>query len=173
MSNLKQDTAMKKLLITLLFSVPVLAQDGFRANGQRIVWEKTFPAENANIVALLDKQPNLKVASFIDNIYKGKAEKITNTCESGSALMKNDCKFDFVIVVNLDSYVVKVTNFKILEKFGPMQAKTMANPCEKHYLYNGALKSDDKTQADLNCIDTYLTGVFSIGSATGTAITSN
>lgn len=164
---------MKKLLLTLLLPISAFAQDGFRASGSAIVWEKSFPADNANIVAMLDKQPNLKVASFMDNIYKGKAEKITNTCQSGSGLMKNDCKFDFIIVVNEDSYVVKVTNFKILEKFGPMQAKTIANPCEKHYLYKGALKSDEKTQGDLNCIDSYLSGVFSTGIGTGTALTSN
>ncbi len=163
---------MKKLLLTLLFSVPVLAQDGFKTGATGIVWERSFPADDANIVALLDKQPNLKVASFIDNIYKGKAEKIKNNCESGSGLMKYDCKFDFVIMVNPDYYVVKVTNFKILEKFGPMQAKTVANPCEKHYLYNGAIKTDEKTQGDLSCIDNYLSSVFSVGGA-GTALTSN
>ena len=75
---------MKKLLISLLFSIPALAQDGFRANGSSIVWEKSFPADNANIVALLDRQPNLKVASFMDNVYKGKGDQIKNTCASCS-----------------------------------------------------------------------------------------
>lgn len=163
---------MKKLLFTLLLSTPVFAQDGFRANGPAIVWERSFPADDTNIVALLDKQPNLKVASFMDNMYKGKGIDIQNTCEDGSGLMKNNCKFDFVILVNPDSYVVKVTNLKIIEKFGPMQAKTVANPCEKYLMYNKALKTDDKSSADLNCLDSYLSGVFSV-SGTSTALTSN
>jgi hypothetical protein len=164
---------MKKLLISLLFSIPALAQDGFRANGSNIVWEKSFPADNANIVALLDRQPNLKVASFMDNVYKGKGDQIKNTCASGSGLMKNDCKFDFIIMVNPDYYVVKVTNLKILEKFGPMQARTVANPCEKYFLNKQGLKSDDKTSTDLGCLDSYLSSVFSMGGTAGEALTSN
>lgn len=167
---------MKKLLITLLFSIPVisLAQSGFHASSGNIVWERTFPADNANIVALLDKQPNLKVATFMDNVYKGSGDQIRNTCESGSGLMKNDCKFDFLIIVNPDSYVVKVTNLKILEKYGPMQARTVANPCEKYYMSDNTLRTDDRANNDLGCLDNYLSSVFSIGSVAGTgALTSN
>ena len=167
---------MKKLFLTLLFSIPVLAsaQPGFRSVKGNMVWERSFPADNTNIVALLDKQPNLKVGTFMDNVYKGSAAPAKNTCQSGSGLMKNDCKYDFIIIVNPDSYVVKVTNLKMLEKFGPMGAKIIANPCEKHYVYNGALKSDEKSVGDLGCLDNYLSSIFSgTTTSTGNALTAN
>ena len=87
--------------------------------------------------------------------------------------MKNDCKFDFIIMVNPDYYVVKVTNLKILEKFGPMQARTVANPCEKYFLNKQGLKNDDKTSTDLGCLDSYLSSVFSMSGTAGEALTSN
>jgi hypothetical protein len=165
---------MKKIILSLLFSIPALAQSGFSANSGTIVWERSFPAENANIVALLDSQPKLRVGTFMDNVYKGTGDQIKNTCASGSALMKNECKFDFIIVVNPDSYTVRVTNLKILEKFGPMQARVMANPCEKHFIYKSALKSDEKSKTDLSCLDNYLSTVFSMNSLTSSgALTSN
>lgn len=166
---------MKKLLLTLLFTGAAFAQDGFKSNNGNLVWERTFPADNANIVALLEKEPNLKVGTFMDNVFKGRGNEIKNTCDGGSGLMKNNTKFDFLIIVNPDSYTVKVTNLKFLEKFGPMQTRVVANPSEKYYVYNGAVKNDDKTKGDFNCLDNYLSSVFSSEpvTTTGNALTSN
>lgn len=166
---------MKKLLLTLLFAGAAFAQDGFKSNNGNLVWERTFQANNANIVALLEKEPNLKVGTFMDNVFKGSGNEIKNTCDGGSGLMKNNCKFDFLIIVNPDSYTVKVTNLKFLEKYGPMQTRIMANPCEKYYVYNGAVKSDDKTKGDFDCLNNYLSSVFSADpiTSTGNALTSN
>ncbi|OYQ36318.1 hypothetical protein CHU92_09870 [Flavobacterium cyanobacteriorum] len=159
---------MKKILIMLLSAITALAQNDFKVAGQEISWEKSFPADDTNIVALLEKQPGLKVVSFTDNVYKGHGSLTKNNCESGSGLMRNNCNFNFLIMVNPDSYVVKVTNLQVLEKFGPMKAKTVASPCEKYFLGKEGLKKDEKTIADLNCLDNYLTDIFAIGSTGNT-----
>jgi hypothetical protein len=164
---------MKKLLLIVLFSIPAMAQDGFKAQGREIIWEKTFPVNNADVVALLDRQPELKVSSFIDNAYKGSVREISNTCEGGSGLMKNNCKFDFIVLVNPDHYVVVVRNLKLLEKYGPMQARTIANRCEKYFLYNRALKDDEKSVNDLSCLDNFLTGIFSVQQSASLGTASN
>ncbi|RZJ71656.1 MAG: hypothetical protein EOO45_11645 [Flavobacterium sp.] len=166
---------MKNLVLSLLFCVPVMAQmTSFKSEGETLVWERTFPADNANIVALLEGQPNLKVNSFMDNVYKGTGNEIKNTCDGGSGLTKNDCKFDFIILVNPDHYVVKVKNMKVLEKFGPMQTRTVANRFEKYYMDGSKVKADDRAAADLGCMENFLDSVFSTGiTSSGGALTSN
>jgi hypothetical protein len=156
---------MRKVLLALLFSLPVFAQDGFRGEKGNLVWERVIPVENANIVAILDAHPNLKVASFMENVYKGSSEETKITSTSGSALIKNNCKYDFLIMVNPDSYVVKVTNIKFVEKYGPMQTRIIANRAEKYFMNDTALRADDKSKTDLTSMDTYFSGMFSAGPA--------
>lgn len=153
---------MKKILITLLFSIPVFAQDGFKAEDNSIVWEKSFTAQNANIVPVLEREPGLEVGGFMDNVFKGYGNNISCNCNEGSGLMKNNLKFEYIIMVNPDYYVVKVKNIKIIEKYGPMQARVIANSFEKYFLDETALRTDAKSQTDINCLNKYLTGIFSL-----------
>lgn len=166
---------MKNLILTLLVSVSAFAQQGFRTEGQNLVWERTFSAHNADIVAFLNGQPDLKVTTFSENTFEGYSNQMQNRCNGGSALMKNDCKFDFTIMVQPDHYIVRITNLKILEKYGPMQARVVANACEKYFVDGKTVKTDARSQTDLRCLDTFLRSMFSAGSV-GTssgALTSN
>lgn len=164
---------MKKLLLALLFTLPAMAQDGFRNEGGKLVWERTYPAA-ANVASILETQPDLKVTTFISDVHTGTAEKIKNTCDSGSAVMRNDCKFDFEVRKTENSYVVTVTNLKIIEVMGPMQARTVVSRCEKYLVdANRKVKKDTRSQGDMACLDNFLTGVFGGGSLTGGALTAN
>ena len=164
---------MKKLLL-LLFCLPALAQTGFKSDETGLVWQGVFSAENANIAAVLDKDPNLKVGGFLDNMYKGMGDEIQNTCEGGTGLMKNKIKFDFIILSDPNGYVVKVRNLKIIEKYGPMQARTMANPSEKYFMDGNTIKTDNTSQANMACLNNFFTALFSPQpEAKGTALMSN
>lgn len=165
---------MKKLLL-LLFCLPALAQTGFKADGEDIVWQKKFDAQNANIVAILEKQEGLKVGGFMDNMYKGQGFDVQNTCDGGTGLMKNPLKFSFIILTDPFGYVVKLRNIKVIEKYGPMQARTMANPVEKYFLDGTDLKTEGIAQQNMECLDTFLTEMFSPApdKPENTALTSN
>jgi len=163
---------MKKLLFSLLFALPVMAQDGFKNEGGNLVWQHTYPA-TVNVQALLDSNPDLQVVTFINDVHKGAAEKINNTCEQGSATMRNDCKFDFEVRRYNNNYVVTVTNLRIIEVMGPMQARTLANRCEKYFVdASRKIKKDQRTQNDMSCVDSFLTGIFG-GTIDNTALTAN
>lgn len=166
---------MKKFILLLLFTLPALAQNGFKTEGNALVWERVFPANNTDITAVLNRDPNLKVASFMDNVYKGIGFDIKNTCEGETALMKSNCKFQFLIMVNPDSYVVKIRDIKFLEKYGPMQARIMANASEKYFMEGSKLKTDATTQGNMACVDRFLTSLFSPAPVTAEpkAMTSN
>lgn len=164
---------MKKLIMLLLISTSAFSQGGFSTEGKSIVWERIFPADNANIVPILERYPNLEVTGFSENVFQGNTAEIKNTCQGGSGLMKNNCKFDFVIMVNPDHYVVRISNLKIIEKYGPMQARVMANSCEKYFLDESKLKSDSRTLTDMGCLDSFLTSVFSLSGTSSGALTSN
>ncbi|MHA3786661.1 hypothetical protein ACX0HA_00515 [Flavobacterium hauense] len=163
---------MKKLLLSLLFSLPALAQDGFRNENGNLIWEHAFPA-TSNVTATVDNQPDLKVEAMLNGVQTGSAEKIKNTCSDGSPAMRNDCKFNFKVRNENGNYIVTVTDIKIIEVMGPMQARTIVNRCEK-YLVDAALKvkKDSRSQKDINCLDSFLTGVFS-GTMANVAMTAN
>jgi hypothetical protein len=152
---------MKKLILSLLFCLPVFAQTGFKTEGNEVIWQGVFSTETANIVSVLDKEPNLKVGAFIDNMYKGAGEDVQNTCNGGTALMKNKIKFDFVILVDPAGYVVKVRNIKVLEKFGPMQARIMANKVEKYFMAGNKLSDQPNASQNMACMDRFFAGLFS------------
>jgi len=165
---------MKKLLLLLLLSFPVFAQNGFKADAGNVVWERSFNADNANIIAILDRNPDLKVGAFMDNLYKGFGVDVQNTCNGGTPLMKNNLKFEFVILLTPGSYVVKIRNIRILEKYGPMQAKTVANRCEKYFMAGTKLSTEPNASSNMACLDRFLTGLFSpLPETSGKAITSN
>ncbi|WP_294824907.1 hypothetical protein [uncultured Flavobacterium sp.] len=152
---------MKKLLFTLLFSLPLMAQHSFRAEDGSIVWEKSFPVDNVNVVALVESRPALMVDAYMDNIVKGNTKEMEITGNGGSGLMKNNCKFEYVILLENGQYIVKVKDFKFLEKMGPMQMRTVANSCEKYFLDDRKIRPTPITQGNLEYLDNFLTGVFS------------
>lgn len=159
---------MKTLLFTLLFSLPLLAQHSFRTENGNIMWEKAFPVTNVNLVAMVEAQPGFTIDAYMDNLLKGTAKDMAITGEGGSALMKNNCKFEYVIVLEEGQYVVKVKDFKFLEKIGPMQMRTVVNSCEKYFMDQNKIRPTPITQGHLEYLDNFLTGIFS-----GTAITSS
>jgi hypothetical protein len=168
------ENAMKTLLLSLLFCIPAIAQTGFKTEGNNIIWQGVFSTENADILAVLDRDPNLKIGSFMDSMYKGKADDVQNTCDGGTALMKNKIKFDFVILQDPAGYVVKVRNIRIIEKFGPLQAKTVATRCELYFMDNGKINTQPNAADNISCMDRFFTGLFGTQpEASGTAITSN
>lgn len=150
---------MKKLLLSLLFTLPALAQDGFRNENGNLVWEHTYPA-TTNMQALVESNPQLEVDVFTADAFNGKANDVKNTC-GGAVLMKNDCKFDFAIRKTDGNYIVTVSSLRMIEKLGPMQARVIESRCEK-YLVDAALKvkKDPRSQNDMNCLDNFLTGLF-------------
>lgn len=167
---------MKKLLL-LLFCLPALAQTGFKADGKDIIWQKSFSAESADIASILDRNPNLKVGGFMDNMYKGMAMDIKNTCTGGTGLMENHIKFDFVILTDPAGYVVKVRNLKILEKYGPLQSRIRANPAENYFMDGEALKTEGVAEQNMVCLDSFLASLFApsteIQAPNPTAVTIN
>ena len=159
---------MKKLILTLLFSLPVLAQHGFRAENGNIIWEKSFPVGSVNVAALLKAQPALKTDIFTDNECKGSANDIKIEGNGGSAMMKNNCKFDFDIAIEGNSYIVKIHNMKFLERVGPMQLRTIISSFEKYFMDERKLRPTPVTQSNLAYLDNFFTGIF-----TGTVISSS
>jgi hypothetical protein len=166
---------MKKILLLLLLTVPAMAQHNFKTEKGCIVWERFYSSSNADIKALVASNDKLTLTSADTNVFLGVGESVPNTCGTGSALMKCDTNFNFTIMAVTDGYMVKVTNFFFLEKYGPMQMRTVPNSLAKYYLEYGKIRSSEKTQTDLACVDSFLTSVFSNGvlQPEGTALTSN
>ena len=151
---------MKKLLLSLLFTLPALAQDGFRNERGNLVWQRLYPA-TTNIDAALQHTQGIEIDMAGNNTYIGRGNEVTNTCQGGTPLMKNKCKFDFTVKLEEGNYVVTITNIRIIEKMGPMQARIFANRAEKYFV-NADLKirKDPRTQTDMACMDNFLSGIF-------------
>jgi hypothetical protein len=159
---------MKKLILTLLFSLPVLAQHGFRAENGNIIWEKSFPVGSVNVAVLLKAQPALDTDIFTDNECKGSAMDMKIEGDGGTAMMRNNCKFDFDIAIEGNSYVVRIRNMKFLERVGPMQLRTIVSSFEKYFMDERKLRPTPITQGNLAYLDNFFTGIF-----TGTVISSS
>ena len=85
--------------------------------------------------------------------------------------MRNNCKFDFAVKKDNDNYVVTVTNLKVIEVMGPMQARTIVSRCEKYFVdAANKVKKDARTQKDMGCMDSFLSGIFGAG-VEGSAVT--
>ena len=159
---------MKALILTLLFSLPVLAQNNFRAENGAIIWEKSFPAGSTDVAALLEAQSAIKIDMAVDNQVKGIAKELKIEGEGGTTLMKSNCNFDFDIALEGDHYIVRVVNLKFLEKVGPLQMRTIVSSWEKYFMDNRKIRPTPITQGNLQYLDEFLSGVFS-----GTIITSS
>jgi len=150
---------MNKLLLLLLFTLPALAQNGFKMQNGSMVWERTFPA-GTEIRTIIEKQDKLKLLSTEETSFNGKAEAIKNNTGTESVRLKCDANFDFTVTVMPQGYLVRVTNFNFLEKYGPMQLRIVPGSLEKYYVEYGKIRNSPKTQNDLNYVDSFLTGVF-------------
>jgi len=154
---------MKKLLLSLLFALPAMAQDGFRNENGSLVWERIYPA-GTNMGAALEGTRGIQITTFFNNTYTGMGDEVQNTCRNGTPLMKNNCKFDFVVKQQDGSYIVTVTNLRIIERLGPLQARIMANRAEKYFVdANLKVRDDGRTKTDLMCLDSFLDSIFSSG----------
>ncbi len=149
----------KKILLSLLFTLPAFAQDGFRNENGNLVWEHTYP-ETANMQAIVESNPKLEVDVFTNDAFTGKGNDVKTTC-GGAVLMKNDCKFDFSVRKQNSTYVVTVTSLRMIERMGPMRARVIESRCEKYFV-DAALKvkKDTRSKNDMNCLDNFLTGLF-------------
>ena len=143
---------MKKLLFSLLFALPVMAQDGFKNDNGNLEWHYTY-APVTNMQSLIDSKPDLQVIAFFNDTYTGTVNKVKNTCTQGSAVMRNDCSFDFEIRRENGNYVAVVSNIKIIEVMGPMRARTIESRCEKYFV-DAALK------VKKGCTDTKRYGLY-------------
>lgn len=156
----KMRNAMKKILLSLLFTLPVLAQDGFTNNNGHLVWQRTYPA-TTDINAALQNTQGIQIVAAAGSNFTGMGDEVSNTCQGGTALMSNKCKFDFDVKMENGNYLVTITNIRIIEKMGPMQARILANRAEKYFV-NADLKirKDTRTQTDMACLDNFLTDLF-------------
>jgi hypothetical protein len=150
---------MKTIILFLLFAVPVLAQNGFRTEKGKIIWEHTYD-ENANIETLIKGQEKLSLLLVEGNVYDGIADAIKSTVDANSVRLASDANFSFTITKIDGGYKVRVYNYVFLEKYGPMQMRTVPNAIEKYYLEYGKIRNSDKTKTDLGYLDGFLTGAF-------------
>ncbi|KOS06234.1 hypothetical protein AM493_09475 [Flavobacterium akiainvivens] len=164
---------MKTIVLFLLCTLPALAQDGFRTEKGKIVWEHTFTENVPNLESLITAQEKMKLVSEEESLYTGKAEAIKSTIDVNSVRLASDANFDFTITKVAGGYKVRVTNYVFLEKYGPMQLRIIPNSLDKYYLEYGKIRNSDKTKTDLGYVDGYLTGLFlsQIVTAQGPALT--
>lgn len=169
---------MRKLLL-LLFCLPVMAQTAYKTEKGEIIWEKIYDtAEHIDVTALLNSHPELKQRETLENMYTGEAFELKNTCQGGTGLMQNPISFDYVIYTEPHryGYVVRVKNIRIVERFGPMQARTVATPVEKYFVDKGVVKATGVATQNMDCMDSFFTQMFAPGGTPAeapTALTSN
>ncbi|KOS06235.1 hypothetical protein AM493_09480 [Flavobacterium akiainvivens] len=163
---------MKKLLLLLLVTAPVMAQHGFKMENGNVVWERFYSIPQNDIKAMVSANEQLSLSSAEEATYTGRGAEVQNTCSSGSTLMKCPVDFTFTIMTVADGYFVRVENFMFLEKYGPMQMRTVPTGLGKHYVERGKIRTTDKANTELACVDSFLSGVFSGGGA-NTALTAN
>jgi hypothetical protein len=162
---------MNKILLLLLFTVPALAQNGFRMEKGKMIWEHTF-ATIQDINTLVTNVKGMSTDGAEGNVFKGKGAEVKSTVETESIRLKSDANFTFTITVVPGGYVVKVSNYVFLEKYGPLQMRIVQNPIEKYYVEYSKIRQTPKSQNDLHVLDGFLTGVFSGQAATADAVSS-
>lgn len=151
---------MKTTILFLLFTLPLFAQNGFKAEKGKIVWEHFYPETNAKFDSIVKRHEKIKVLSSDNVLYTGKAEGIKSTIDSNSVRLESDANFDFTITRVDGGYKVAVTNYTLLEKYGPLQMRIIPATLGKYYIDNGKIRPSVKTQTDLSYVDGFLTGLF-------------
>lgn len=152
-----QKPIMKKVLLLFIFFISfskAFSQDNFVALDNKLVWETVFINNEPNIAGILQKHSKFKITEGKDGIYTGKAAKMSSNCDSQSKALNHEYDFDFEIEVSEGKYRVTITNIVFKGKGG---AKA-----EKFFLEKGEVKSTKAVEADLTCLDTYFTKLFSM-----------
>ncbi len=148
---------MKTLILFLLFSVSCWSQtNGFATRHKSLVWENVVITNETNIPELLSRHPRLKITSSSGSVYKGTGSLIKNTCPGTSAFMENEFSFDFEIELSEGKYRITVMDIVYVQPKGKKVA------AEKYFLDKGAMKHDEISKADLNCLDVYFNRIFTM-----------
>lgn len=151
---------MKAIVFFLLLAVPALAQHGFRAEKGKIVWEHFYTEDGAVIKAAIESRDKMKLDVTDLAAMSGNADGIKSTLDINSARLESDADFDFTVTKVEGGYKVVVTNYTLLEKYGPMQMRIIPASLGKYYMDNDKIRTSEKTKTDLAYVDAFLTSVF-------------
>lgn len=147
---------MKSLVFFLLISLQAFCQsNNFSVKVNTLIWENVFISNETNISAVLAKHPRLKIDSTAGKLHKGSAVKIKNTCPETSSYMNDDISFDFEIEESTGKYRVTVTNIKFT-------TKNKSRKAEAYLVEKGSIKTENKAQRDIECIENYLNRTFTL-----------
>ncbi|KOS05088.1 hypothetical protein AM493_02840 [Flavobacterium akiainvivens] len=129
--------------------------NSFLASSNKLVWENVFITNDTNIQAFISRHSKLKITSADQNIIKGNAAGIRNTCPETSVFMKDNVSFNFEIESSDGKYRVTVTNIIFTKKNA--KKGTIA---ENYFIKDGQILTTGTLPADLNCIDAYFNRIF-------------
>jgi hypothetical protein len=148
---------MKHLLLLLLFALPICAQNkAFTIRNNAVVWENVFVTNETNIASILEKHPSLTIQSDKDNIYKGIARNLKNSCPGTSeAFIDARYDFNFEIEKSAGMYRVTIFNLKILPT-----GKKQPLIAESFFIEKGEIKNTSQNQVDMQCLDAFFNRIF-------------
>jgi len=152
---------MRKIFFTVLFlfSFSCFAQgNNFIVENEKLVWENVFISSETNIPNLIGRHSRLKIISSDGALYRGKGIELRNTCPGTSDFLKEDYSFDFEIELRDGKYRVTITNI-VFSKKAKKPKSTVA--AESYFFESGKIKQDAVTTANLACVETYITKLFS------------
>ncbi|MGQ3088287.1 hypothetical protein, partial [Flavobacterium sp.] len=72
---------MKAIVFFLLIAIPALAQDGFRAEKGKMVWEHFYTEDGAIIKAAIESRDKMKLDVMDTAAMSGKADGIKSTLD--------------------------------------------------------------------------------------------
>lgn len=148
---------MKHFLLLLLFTLPVCSQTKtFVLRDNAVIWENVFVTSETNIASILEKHPSLTIISDKNNIYKGIARNVKNSCPGTSeAFLDARYDFNFEIERSAGMYRVTISNLKILPA-----SKKQSVTAESFFLEKGEIKNTSPGQTDLQCLDALFNRIF-------------
>ena len=153
---------MKKAFLFILFfsfSIGCMAQStNFVVSSNKLVWENVFISSETNIPNLLARHTRLKITSGNGSIYNGNGVNLRNTCPGTSDFLKDDFSFNFEIEVREGKYRVTISDIVFCKK---AKVKKNTTGAEKYLVDNDNLKTGDKADTDLTCLENYFTKLFS------------
>jgi hypothetical protein len=150
----------KRIIVFLVFLASALCKaqgNSFVLLDNKMIWENVFMSNETNIPQLIGRHIRLKLTSSEGNTYKGTGSMIKNTCTGTSDYMKGYLNFDFEIKAGDGKYSVTVTNMA----YTPVKNKPAVS-LENYLIKKGALAENNKTEADLSCLDAYFNRIFGI-----------
>lgn len=149
---------MKYVLILFLFSITVYSQStAFSVKGNGLVWENIYITTEADVAAILEKHPRLKITSHKGNIYSGTVLNNKNSCPGSSPqLVDAEMNFSFELEKSAGMYRVTITKMKILAAGKDKKSK----PAESYFIQDGVINGKAQTTADLSCLDAMFNRMF-------------